>query len=55
MDGSIFMSLICTFYIVYCCIFIVDIIKSYYRQYVYLRDNNNDLDNILNISEIEIV
>lgn len=48
-------SLLCIFYVFYCCIFIIDIIKNYYRQYVYLRDNNNNIENLLNNSEIEIV
>ena len=47
--------LLLTFYLCYCCIFIIDIFKSYYNQYVYLRDNNNDIENILNSSQIEII
>ena len=43
------------FYLCYCCIFIIDILKSYYNQYVYLRDNNNDIENLLNSSEIELM
>ena len=43
------------FYFFYCCIFIIDIFKSYYNQYIYLSDNNNDIENILNSSEIEII